>query len=504
MFLCSQRSNLGRLASFVFKSNDLSLPGDEQLLASCVLKTNGIGCVQTGNSEEQMLSSALEKMTTPEARVRAESCVAVRRSIDEGITKPETRLMLEKCSFDLELMIKKLQNASELGDDEEEKEAKELLEVVVKKKENFEYCFNLVLTKLSSEETLIRPILRSCFLDQFALNCLGWVYWKGENIPIDNMKAMMIYERASSMGNVTSMNSLAVMYENDKRIAHRDQKAFNLYQKSASLGNALAMFNCAKMLIDGVLEKSSKSLIDRKYSLAVEYLKKGSSLGSDLSMNLLGWCYTEGKGVPRDFEKAAELFSAAVKLGNGEAAVGLAGCSTKKNDYQKTLELLKQAASQGITDAMVNLGLAFEFGDGVEIDINKAIEYYNQASEKGNNRAKIQLARLQMKHDPQEAVKLYKSGADHGDSDGMLNYALCAQKGIGMEKNEEEAVEYLKKAALTNHEYAIYQLGLCYLYGKGVKKDINLAREYLETALKLGVDQAEKYLEELKKRIKNN
>ena len=54
----------------------------------------------------------------------------------------------------------------------------------------------------------------------------------------------------------------------------------------------------------------------------------------------------------------------------------------------------EKAAAGGNVNAMVGLGLIYEFGRGVARDYAKAREWYQKAAAKGNADAKARLAKL--------------------------------------------------------------------------------------------------------------
>ncbi|MBR0256713.1 MAG: SEL1-like repeat protein, partial [Synergistaceae bacterium] len=54
----------------------------------------------------------------------------------------------------------------------------------------------------------------------------------------------------------------------------------------------------------------------------------------------------------------------------------------------------RQAAEQGLAKAQYNLGMMYEFGDGVKQNRNKAIELYRKAARQGHEMAKQRLKKL--------------------------------------------------------------------------------------------------------------
>ena len=53
----------------------------------------------------------------------------------------------------------------------------------------------------------------------------------------------------------------------------------------------------------------------------------------------------------------------------------------KKKNYKKAVELFKLSANQGESWALNKLGQMYREGKGVKIDLRKAFEYYNKATE---------------------------------------------------------------------------------------------------------------------------
>ena len=63
-------------------------------------------------------------------------------------------------------------------------------------------------------------------------------------------------------------------------------------------------------------------------------------------------------------------------------------------NYSEAAHWLKLAAEHGSEVAQYCLGLMYEEGEGVENDIELAVEWYRKAANKGNEDAKVALERL--------------------------------------------------------------------------------------------------------------
>ena len=60
----------------------------------------------------------------------------------------------------------------------------------------------------------------------------------------------------------------------------------------------------------------------------------------------------------------------------------------------KALEWYTKAAEQGDATAQYNLGACYEYGEGVEQDMEKAVELYRKAAEQGDADAVAAALRL--------------------------------------------------------------------------------------------------------------
>ena len=108
----------------------------------------------------------------------------------------------------------------------------------------------------------------------------------------------------------------------------------------------------------------------------------------------LGIIYEIGRGVPRNYEKAAEWYQKASDQGNALAQFKLGGlCLSGRGvppDEAKGFELYQKAAvnrmyerDPGDAYAKLELGRRYEHGKGVPQDDAKAFEWYEKAAVQG-------------------------------------------------------------------------------------------------------------------------
>lgn len=186
---------------------------------------------------------------------------------------------------------------------------------------------------------------------------------------------------------------------------------------------------------------------------------------------------------------------------------------------------LKVAAERGNATALNNLGVHYLQGDGVEKDVDRAIELYRKAGEKGSAQAQSNLANLywygreDVSRNPslavfwakkaaeqdsedvlfilarafetgdgaaenmETAVKWYEKAAAAGQASGLNNLAYFYLKGEVVEQNAEKAVELYKKASDLGNSLASNNLGIIYRNGSEVPKNLQLSAQYFEKAV---------------------
>ena len=152
----------------------------------------------------------------------------------------------------------------------------------------------------------------------------------------------------------------------------------------------------------------------QNYSVAVPMFAELADKQNDpKAQAFLAYCYFQGLGIEKSFEKAVEY-------------------------YQKS-------ADQGNESAERNLAVFYEFGQGVRRDIYKAIKIYSKY------------------------IDFYRESAKAGDSFGCNALGLCYSTGTGVPVDHKRAFEYFSVAAKQGHLTSINSLGRCYSLGEGAE-----------------------------------
>ncbi|MBR2045351.1 MAG: sel1 repeat family protein [Agathobacter sp.] len=209
----------------------------------------------------------------------------------------------------------------------------------------------------------------------------------------------------------------------------------------------------------------------------------------------------------------------------------------KKGNYQKAFTLFTKSADAGYADAWYMLGRLYEDGQGVQKNLEKAIEYYDKAASLGSvdgkdfanyHHAKIIGEKGFQYHKEQrwdesraawlEMIEKYDTPIAHFNLGIMYEDGLACEQSIteakkcfqravekGMtdaipkmilhSETEEEKFHWMKKHAETGNAWGMLNVIEAYLFGnEGVEKNLDKANSWIE---KIFAEVIDKYGEEI-------
>lgn len=113
-----------------------------------------------------------------------------------------------------------------------------------------------------------------------------------------------------------------------------------------------------------------------------------------------------------------------------------------------------EKAEQGDVSAQLELGWLYQYGEGVEKDIRKALEWYEKAAKQGSSQAQVNIAVIydegvDVPENNELAIEWYKKAAGQGHDTALLNLGVNYWKGEGVEQNYEEAWNLLNRVRMT-------------------------------------------------------
>ena len=169
--------------------------------------------------------------------------------------------------------------------------------------------------------------------------------------------------------------------------------------------------------------------------------------------------------------------------------------NVQKNSHQHAIELFKEAARLGNTDAQFDLAFCYAHGIGIAHDIEQAVFWYCQAAEHGHIKAQYYLARCYHRgdgiaKDTLQAVAWYEKAAHKGHAKSQCALGECHENGDGVTQDFGKAVAWYFKAAQQKDADAQCNLGACYFWGRGIDKDFAQAIVWLDHSIENGSHDA--------------
>ncbi len=197
----------------------------------------------------------------------------------------------------------------------------------------------------------------------------------------------------------------------------------------------------------------------------------------------------------RQFANAIEIFTELANEGNAEAQAHLGYMYYKGEgvdvDLGLAVDWYERAAVLGNRDAQYNLAVAYAFGEGVPQDDVQAVTWYRRAAEQGSAIAQYSLGVSYalgegVERDDAQAVSWYRAAAEQGYAAAQYNLGYGYRTGNGVEADDTEALRWFLAAAQNGHAAAQYSLGYMYRSGRGVERDLNEAIKWYRLAADQG------------------
>ena len=108
----------------------------------------------------------------------------------------------------------------------------------------------------------------------------------------------------------------------------------------------------------------------------------------------LALCYSEGRGVKRDYSEAMKWLLPSVGQENSDVQ-NSSDDYCRIEDYLESFSWYQLSAEQGNSDAQFLLGFWYQFGlDGVDRNLELAVNWYRKSAEQGNKLAVAALKRI--------------------------------------------------------------------------------------------------------------
>lgn len=132
-------------------------------------------------------------------------------------------------------------------------------------------------------------------------------------------------------------------------------------------------------------------------------------------------------------------------------------------------------------------GQYYEFGEGIEKDLDLAYYWYSQGCSSGHVPSSVACGRfladgIGRVRDLAEAISKFRKGVEEGNLVAFLRLAYHSFEGIGLKKDTEKAHQLARiglagKDGCNDDPAYLYSAGICFQYGIGTAIDPQVARD---------------------------
>ena len=347
----------------------------------------------------------------------------------------------------------------------------------------------------------------------YAFYSLGFMYWKGQGTLPDKEKAQEYHSQAAAMGNESAFQLLNRMdheseeekdidpfarqayLEAQQALADKEtEKYINLLSQSANLGYVQALNDLGDLYFNG-------ELAPKHMGKAYEYFLKASQNGSGYGSYSCGFILMKGSSdIPRDIEKGLSMFRLAVDQNYKAATRDLARyyySLETEEDNRKALDYYLQYIEYNPkdTDTLLHIGLIYESGLGVPLNIDLARRYYERAAEQDetgmayNFLGGTYMNDEETESNERKAVHYFQKAIELGNTNAMfrISYYLHNGKG-GLQVDIPREIELLTEASKRGNHQATYRLGLLFEDNEsGMAQNLELSVKYFQLAADNGI-----------------
>ncbi|MGN7613333.1 pilin [Magnetococcales bacterium HHB-1] len=230
-----------------------------------------------------------------------------------------------------------------------------------------------------------------------ALFHLGGLCFFGKGVKQDIPKALDYYQQAAKKDIPQALTKLGWLALFGKEGVEKDpKKAINFFERAIKLRDAEAMYHM------GHIYKYGEG-VKRDHHKSTMWYKLSSQFGFDRAQFKVGFMYSTGQDVMRDLSEGMKHIQEAAKQGNSWALyrLGMIYEKGKEGLVDKNpglaADYFLRAAKKGDALALLKMGSCYEKGFGVGQDLQKALEYYQEAAGKGQEKAERRMLRLKEK-----------------------------------------------------------------------------------------------------------
>lgn len=246
--------------------------------------------------------------------------------------------------------------------------------------------------------------------------------------------------------------------------------ASKLYKVAAEKGDPMAKYNIGVCYAKGYG-------VDKDELMAFKFFQDSALKDVAIAKCALAECYFYGRGCKKDENQERYWLEEAANQNFSVAELSLGMYCLRNGEDDDAIRYFNNARQRGLPDALFALGQCYEFGIGVECDLDQADELYQEAEKNGSVLAIGALGlRYLKKGDLGNAIRLIEKGAGLGDPSSSILLGDCYLNGLGVKKDPVRAFDIYRTVASSGDPVGLYTLGCCHVNGIGTKTN------YIEAA----------------------
>lgn len=186
-------------------------------------------------------------------------------------------------------------------------------------------------------------------------------------------EALFWAQKGCECKDARSTELMGEFYECGVGIEKDYSKAFEYYLKADTLGAYYAPYQLYRCYAYGIG-------VEKSISASIEYALKGAKNHHPDACMAVGYAYQTGEGISKDVSKAIEFYRQAIE--NNIASItdaykNMASCYEELHDLRNMSNCFKKAYELGDMRAGYSLAISYANGEGVDIDLDKAINILN-------------------------------------------------------------------------------------------------------------------------------
>ncbi|MBN8281067.1 MAG: sel1 repeat family protein [Gammaproteobacteria bacterium] len=152
----------------------------------------------------------------------------------------------------------------------------------------------------------------------------------------------------------------------------------------ARAGDISAVTALGLNLLEGIQDRTGRSLVRRNPRVAVSLLHRAATKGDAIAAGALGYAYDTGLGAKPSIKEAVRWYRRAVRGGNSTGAGNLATIYRDAGNLRLAFRWLMRSAQMGDGDSAVDVGYCYQYGIGTRKDAGRAKRQYRRAIASGD------------------------------------------------------------------------------------------------------------------------